>query len=193
MRKPLADQLREHYDQVHLSADQLAGLKTLHQVESAPRRAHRWLLLAPTVSILVLASLWISKTMRRDMMLQQIVTESINSHIKNMTMDVRSESLVEIRDGLNELGFRIQPFEALRQPDLQLQGGRYCSLLGAPAALLRFHSPGAGYYTLYQVPLPGELANFEDPQQFEKDGINVTIWTEKGVMLVLAGDQPASF
>ena len=197
MKQSLPDALRAHYQEASLDQDQLAQLRQLlPKPEPEPRRRllfYRLMLPAAVLVVLAMGFLGL-RSYQRHTMIQQILQESIYNHKKNLAMDVNTASMEEIRLQLTQLSFRIADLEKLAQPALQLEGGRYCSLLGEPAALLRMTDPGnqAENYTLYQVPLPPRLAHLaKNPIWRQKSGFQVSMWGENGILVVLTGPDKA--
>jgi hypothetical protein len=99
-----------------------------------------------------------------------------------------------IRRYFTDLEFVPAESSLLASADLELLGGRYCSVQSVPAAQLRVTSPGSNsLQTLYQTeyrkdifgPLP-VLENGEAPVTVNVKGITVRIWVEKGLLFALA-------
>ena len=103
-------------------------------------------------------------------------------------MSVASNSLDEIGAYLDKLSFPIIAPSALSKPNWQFLGGRYCSINGKLAAQLKIkNTEDNRIYTLYQAATEGG----ERPMQLARttqtiDGIGVSIWREKGLLLGLA-------
>jgi len=122
-------------------------------------------------------------------MSQLIANEVVRNHLKTKPLNLTTSSYKEIRNHFDKLNF--QPISSSNIPIAsQLIGGRYCSLQGYKAALLKvkdFRTKKID--TLYQVPYVldtfGILPNIdknEKPIVVYDRGIKVSIWVEKGVL-----------
>ena len=81
----------------------------------------------------------------------------------------------------------------LEKPDWQFLGGRYCSINGKLAALLKVKNlKDNNTYTFYQAANDAKLEKLnEDSMSDIIDGVDVSIWNEKGLLLGLAIDNQA--
>lgn len=106
-----------------------------------------------------------------------------------------------MRGYLTQLDFRPLTSDAPALANLSLQGGRYCSIQGAPAAQLRLRpdanlnaagDDGDDVQTLYQArydperlgPLPDRDRD-ETPVRLRARGLTVLLWVEGGVVFAL--------
>lgn len=120
---------------------------------------------------------------------QLIANEVVRNHLKSKPLDVTTQSYADVRDYFDKLKFL--PINSLNIADTNvLVGGRYCSLQGYKAALLKIKDAESNKVdTLYQVPyvldtfgaLP-DIANNENPIIVYERGIKVSIWVEKGIL-----------
>ncbi len=129
-------------------------------------------------------------------MTERIALEVARNHIKLKPLDVETNSMDGIRRYFTDLEFVPAESSLLASADLELLGGRYCSIQSVPAAQLRVTLPDNNrLQTLYQTeyhqdifgPLP-VLENGGIPVTVNVKGITVRIWVEKGLLFTLANE-----
>jgi hypothetical protein len=126
-------------------------------------------------------------------MTERIAAEVALNHIKLKPLDIETDNMDGIRRYFNDLEFIPVESQLLANANLELLGGRYCSIQSVPAAQIRVTSPDSrSLQTLYQTeyrkdlfgPLP-VLENGDAPLDINVKGIAVRIWIEKGLLLAL--------
>jgi hypothetical protein len=119
---------------------------------------------------------------------ERIMDEIAYNHKQDMPIEVASSSLEEIRQYLDKLSFPIISPAALGKPNWEFLGGRYCSINGKLAAQLKLKNLADNTtYTLYQAATKGGDEVTETARSTEIiDGVGVSIWREKGLLLGLA-------
>lgn len=127
----------------------------------------------------------------------EIAQEAVKNHLKYMPLDVQTASIDEAKRYFTRLDFApIRSSLALSNLSAgsDLLGGRYCSIKGETAAQLRYQSetgPNNPVSTIFQVPydktLHGELpiGTDADPKVLQIKGLNVSLWVEKDLLMVL--------
>jgi len=220
----LREALRERIERDRLSEERLAALEALQaQAERsvlatvpapspAPNqhphwRKGRWALAAVPLLFLLVGVWWwqlppgeLSEADR----LAQIADEVAGQHLRLKPLEVEAADLDQVRRYLSQLDFRPLASDAPALADLNLQGGRYCSIQGVPAAQLRLRpaasqgktgGEGDGVQTLYQArydpkrhgPLP-DRDRGEAPVRLRTRGVTVLLWVEGGLVFALARD-----
>ena len=202
MNRPLKQAIRNHFEQHSLSTDQFERLEALLDVKApipAGRRHMERLLLgwsaaAAIAALLVIIVLFPPGLVEDIPMTEQIALEVARNHIKLKPLDVETNSMDGIRRYFTDLEFVPAENSLLANADLELLGGRYCSIQSVPAAQLRITSPDGNHLqTLYQTeyrkdifgPLP-VLENGDAPVTVNVKGITVRIWVEKGLLFAHA-------
>jgi hypothetical protein len=108
-------------------------------------------------------------------------------------LDIETDNMDGIRRYFNDLEFVPVESQLLATANLELVGGRYCSIQSVPAAQIRVTSRDSSrLQTLYQTeyrkdlfgPLP-VLENGGTPVDINVKGIAVRIWIEKGLLFAL--------
>ena len=213
----LREALRKRIERDCLNEERLAALEALQAGSERPapvpapdrgRRWHtgRWALAALPLLALLLGLWWqlppwqASEAER----LARIADEVAGQHLSRKPLEVEAAEMDQVRSYLSQLDFRPVASDAPALADLRLQGGRYCSIQGVPAAQLRFRpdandgeagGEGDGVQTLYQArydperlgPLP-DRDRGQAPVQLRARGLTVLLWVERGVVFALVRD-----
>ena len=204
MNRPLKQAVREHFEQRALSQDRLERLESLLKVNE-PRRTARHPVTRPLIAgsvvatiaaFLVITVLFPPGPMDNVPMTERIALEVAHNHIKLKPLDVETDNMEGIRGYFTDLEFVPVESTLLASADLELVGGRYCSIQSVPAAQLRITVPYSNrLQTLYQSeyrkdifgPLP-VLEQGNAPVTVNVKGITVRIWVEKGLLFSLTDD-----
>jgi len=200
--RSLKPAVRQHFEQRVLSADQLERLEALMAVD-APRPSGRrqlaksligWPAAAAIAALLAVMVLLPLGPVDDVPMTQRIAAEVARNHIKLKPLDVETDNMDGIRRYFTDLEFVPVKSQLLASSNLELLGGRYCSIQSVPAAQLHVSAPDKqGRQTLYQTeyrkdvygPLP-VLENGDVPVEVNVKGIVVRIWVEKGLLFALS-------
>ena len=203
MNRPLKQAVRDHFEQHTLSTDRLEHLESLLRVNEPQPTARRhitrplitWSVAAIAV-VLVVATLFPPGSRDYIPMTERIALEVARNHIKLKPLDVETDNMEGIRGYFTDLEFVPVESSLLASADLELVGGRYCSIQSVPAAQLRITVPYSNrLQTLYQTeyrkdvfgPLP-VLENGHAPVTVNVKGITVRIWVEKGLLFALTDE-----
>lgn len=121
---------------------------------------------------------------------QSIAEEVVNSHLKLKPLDVINMDFKQVSGFFSKVDFL--PIQSIGFPSegKMLMGGRYCSIQSVSAAQLRFNTEH-GVATLYQAPFnvarhyhAPDILQGEPPVILLERGLKVSIWKEKGLLLV---------
>ena len=204
MKRPLKQAVRDHFEQRALSKDRLERLELLQKI-NAPRPTGRHSIARPLIAgsvaaaiaaFLVITLLFPPGSMENIPMTEQIALEVARNHIKLKPLDVETDSMDGIRRYFSDLEFIPAESSLLASADLELVGGRYCSIQSVPAAQLRIKVPYSNrlqtlYQTEYRKEIFGTLPVMEDghaPVTVNVKGITVRIWVEKGLLFALTDE-----
>ena len=129
-------------------------------------------------------------------MTERIALEVAHNHIKLKPLDVETDNIDGIRRYFTDLEFVPVQSTLLASADLELVGGRYCSIQSVPAAQLRIKVPYSNrlqtlYQTEYRKDIFGMLPIMENghaPVTVNVKGITVRIWVEKGLLFALTDE-----
>lgn len=135
-------------------------------------------------------------------MIQRIANEVAQNHLKMKPMEVKTANMSELQHYFTKLDFLPQPSQQLSQQlaqqlshnsenEIQLAGGRYCSIQSSTAAQLRYKNKQGAYVTLFETPydpkLFKQIPNLdkgEEPITTYSRGIKVKLWVERGLLMV---------
>ena len=203
----LNDALKTHYESKSLSSDQLdkliamqtaaddsfiARLKTKFKASTLGRyttdfKSYRYAFY--TTTCLLLMTLVVSfSLLNRGPLSDRIMQEIAYNHQQEMPTEISSNSLIKIGDYLNKLTFPLIDSDAMTTQKWQILGGRYCSINGKLAAQLKVKNlEDSKTYTLYQAALGTDISKvLASTKEQAIEGVSVSIWQEKGLLLGLA-------
>jgi len=204
--KPIDEALKAHYASKSLSDNQLDQLMTLQaevlvkqtQAVALPEktglnrffpdfRGYRYAFYATACMLLVCLAVTFS-LINRPPLSQRIMSEIAYNHKQGMPIEVASNSLADIRNYLDKLSFPIISPNTMNNANWQFLGGRYCSINGKLAAQLKIKNLADNtVYTLYQAATKGGAGKSDKTRLTRMiDGVGVSIWREKGLLLGLA-------
>lgn len=201
MRRPLKDTVRAHFERKNLSSDQFARLEALMDkrdaIDSMSRpdgpRVIGWMAGFAAAVILVFGALIFVRGFDDTPMTERIAMEVARNQVKLKPLDVTTNSFNEARAYFTDLDFVPAQSALLAKANLELIGGRYCSIQSVPAAQLRVKLPTSeGPQTLYQTEYRkdvfGPLPVIEDgdiPATINAKGMRISVWVEKGLLFSL--------
>jgi hypothetical protein len=198
MRQPLKKSIRDRFEEIELSNEQLEDLGAL--MEGAhERRPARWRIpaIAATIVLVLTGGLLATNSYRLhqgEILLESIAQEVTDNHLKLKPLEVESGDLREVLGYFTNLDFQLLASPSITaNPGDRLLGGRYCSIQGIDAAQLRVASAGGGLDTWYEATLPPDklrlvpnLDKGQAPAEFVIRGVDIRIWQENGVVIAQA-------
>jgi hypothetical protein len=202
MKVSLKQATKEYTSEQQLSAEQLQLLTTKleaavtdNKIEIKLEQPHKpsqkslvkWLSVA-AIAVLTILSTLLLNNQSEDPSLS-IVKEVVKNHIRQKPLEVFSESFAQTSEYFTQLDF--VPLQSNQFVSAaKMLGGRYCSIKSQTAAQIRYIDTGGKHVTLYQVGFNPELFgtlpnidNNEQPSVYYMDGLQVSLWTEKGLMM----------
>lgn len=197
---PLADAVVEQVQAHTLSEARLDDLMALQRdvlegpVRPTSKRGYSVLAASAALLIAVLV-FWPATLVEQPDAGTAIALEVVENHLKLKPLDVETGSMEELQAYFTQLDFRpaipTLPSTSIDPGGSALLGGRYCSVKGVTAAQLRYSDAGR-LSTLYEVPYDAavfgpvpRLDAGESPRQIEARGLLVSLWVEKGLLMVL--------
>ena len=200
---PLDQAIRQQLAKEVLDPGQLQQLLAIQQAvlderEDVSDRGRRWPALGAAAAMLVLcvALAWQSVAPAPPDYTREIALEVVQNHLKLKPLDIEAQSISAIQGFFTQLDFSPVNSSLLEArfslPEPSLLGGRYCSIKGVTAAQLRYRASDDGLSTLYEVaydsaafgPMP-HVERGEAPKELLLRGLRVSLWVEKGLLLVL--------
>ncbi len=208
MKKSLKQSIQTKLESISLNEEQLDKLTKMQHdmdetvavvnaVEASPPPASRQPFFIATSALLVLLlsaitlfNYFPNKT--NSSLIQQIANEVATNHLKMKPMEVQSGKISDLQDYFTKLDFLPQQSQWIaNNQQIQLAGGRYCSIQSATAAQLRYKNKAGDYVTIFETPYNPEtfkqipdINKGESPITTYAKGIKVTLWVERGLLMV---------
>ncbi len=200
---PLKDAIREEVTSEQLAPDQLHELLTMQQevlaepeVPEPAKRKPAWLVGAVACLVVIAFFGWQYSNQQT---MRAIALEVAENHLKLKPMDVETQSMGEIRQYFIQLDFAPTRSSLLETQyalsDQRMIGGRYCSVKGVTAAQLRYRGTDNELRTFYEVGYDAaifgrvpDIGKGQTPTEVMVNGMKVTIWVEKGLLMALVKD-----
>ena len=186
--------LRSYYASESLDPEFLDSLKLSVRVTERERpRQATWAPLLTSAAILIVAfSLgWFvssgSRSGRPDLE-RTVAAEVAVNHNKQLTSDYLVSSYGDLHQAMGKLDFA--PFEPdrVRRAGHRLIGARYCAIGGQIAVQIRLTDARGRPLTLYEF-RPGTRFARIGQAEITIDGVDVSVWTEAGLVLGLAAQR----
>ena len=168
-----------------------ARVDALMAMRSTPQR-RLWPVFTGLGAVAITAALLMVILLPSGLLEERIADEVAANHLRGQPAEVHGSSFPEIAAYFDKLDFRpVVP--AIAAERWTLTGGRYCSLLGRPAAQFNYRfEPDGSLHTLYQAPYDRDayrdlprLEEGEPPRTVSMRGVDVAIWVQKGVLFAL--------
>jgi len=205
MKKTLKQAIQENIDSISLDEQQLDTLMQMQHAHSmSKQRTNKshftankpwYVAMAAMVMVFVLGTVVVMQyfqTASSDLLVQKIANEVAGNHLAMKPMEVQTTAINDVQNYFTKLDFLPQPSKLIDSNNkILLAGGRYCSILGSTAAQLRYKDKQGGYVTLFETHYSPELFNQlpnieadEKPLVTYAKGIKVTLWQERGLLMV---------
>lgn len=203
MKKSLKHAIQDKLETVSLNEQQLDKLTEMqsklyspNEITSSKDQNTRFWLGSALMTLVISISLFMyfSTPPNPSEMIQRIANEVAQNHIKMKPMEVHTNDMSEIQRYFTELDFLPQPSQQLSTNEsvpIQLAGARYCSILSASAAQLRYKNKQGNFITLFETPYDPKLFKHipnldegEQPITTYSRGIKVKMWVEHGLLMV---------
>jgi hypothetical protein len=201
MKQELKKAVKGYVESQQLSNEQLQGLTQIINAKYENNQ-RKIIVKARAIAAVLMLSValgifWIFSVNNQIDVSQLIAEEVSYNHLKMKPMEVSSTSLNDVRAYFSKLEFSLSQSTFVASNNLQLIGGRYCSIQGETAAQLRMQDKTTGnIQVVYQAPYNKEL--FRDLPKLQEgqvpirhfvNGIGVDIWVEKGILFARSFDQ----
>lgn len=192
MTTTLKESAKDYFESFSLTSKQLNRLESLerqyaYQLTNT-HRLQRWLWPFAAVFAGVFLIVYFRPVSDDELNPAGIANEIAYNHNKTLSLEFKGQSIPEISPHFSKLDFKLVPSTHARIPKLKLVGGRYCSINKQLAAQLRLiEAENQEPLSWYQVPLPPNQKGLNQEVEVYSNGVRVIMWTEKGVLHVLAG------
>lgn len=120
---------------------------------------------------------------------RQVASEIALNHRKDLPVEFAADAFSQLSAAMPKLGFAPVHPRRVEEAGLRLQGARYCSVAGSIAAQIRLADDAGVVSTLYEFMDDGSFESIGD-ELVSVDGVSVTLWRERGLIMGLAGWEP---
>lgn len=196
----LSKSMQNHLGKIELDPKQLAQLNSMQQELVVNKQPANLLtkkialsLVATMVLIITITFFAMQKSMPQEYWIAQIADEVAKNHLTPKPLEVVSNQILDVQNYFTKLDFLPISSQIFNQQlSKKLTGGRYCSIEGSRAAQLRFVEDKYNHTTLFQTNYTGEfsdklkLHDNSTPITTYARGVEITIWQEKGLLMVTA-------
>jgi hypothetical protein len=188
--RTIDDQIRDHY---LAQAPRPEALAHLEQVlaGTAPARPDRrgWAVAAAAAIVAaLLAVAWPAvrpASPSSAELAAAVARQAAAGHNEKAELELRAHDFAELRVRMKSLDFAPVEPRTVREMSMRLVGARYAILGGAIAAQIVYLDAYGVPCTLYEARPVDRLANVPAGDH-QIDGLEVTVWREKGLLMVLA-------
>jgi len=188
------DQIREYYESHHLSADVRARLKATLRSGAPARGVSGWWIKAGIAAgwiiVAAAAALWFAvvRGVPPDSpraIAATVARAAAEGHNERQELEFRVSRTTELQRVMKSLDFNPVEPALLARMHMNVVGARYTTLEGVIAAQIRYLDPKGEPCTLYQARPVARLADLPDGEH-DVDGLRISVWREKGLLMVLA-------
>jgi hypothetical protein len=195
-KSTLDDHVRQYYERQRLSPASLHSLKTLIrsgnsiQKSGTPARRRRILSAAAVLLTILSAAIWFSSSVtttpqRPAEIAAVIAQQAALGHNERQELEFRVSRCEQLREQMKSLDFTPVEPEMMRKMNMRIVGARYTTIEGGMAAQMLYVDAKGVPCTLYEVRPTEKLARVPAGER-DVDGVKVSMWREKGLLMVLA-------
>jgi hypothetical protein len=183
MRK-IDEQIRDYYQQQGPSTEALARMKQVIAAGSPRRLAPRLYFGAAAAVLVAIVTLWwISAT--HPPLTSTLARQAAAGHNQKQELEFHVQRCAELQALMKSLDFTPVEPAMMTTMNMRIVGARYTTLNGAIAAQIVYVDDHGIPCTLYEVRPIDRLATVPSSEQ-QVDGVRVSVWREKGLLMVLA-------
>jgi hypothetical protein len=193
--RKLDDQIRDYYERHHLSEDVRARLKATLRSGAPARGTSRWWWIKAGVAagfiiVATAAALWLavfngSTPDSPREIASTVARAAAEGHNERQELEFRVSRTAELRRVMKSLDFAPVEPDMMARMNMHIVGARYTTLEGVIAAQILYLDPKGEPCTLY-LARPVEKLSRIATGEHSVDGLRVSVWREKGLVMVLA-------
>ncbi len=185
--RKIDDQIRDYYAQHQLSAETSARIKQMIRLGvPASRRGPFYAATAAAIAMVFVATFWWASASRSPRSISAAVArQAAVGHNERSELEFRVHQYTELRAKMKSLDFTLVEPAMMQEMHMRLVGARYTTLAGEIAAQILYVDEHGVPCTLYEARPAEKLADIA-PGEHQVDGLRVSVWKEKGLVMVLA-------
>ena len=189
------DQIRDYYRGHRLSDDARARMKAALRTGAVETNGSRWwwtrvaiaavLLISVTAIALWFAVLRGPAPASPQELASIVVQTAAVGHNEQQELEFRVSRTAALREAMKSLDFTPVEPEMMAKMNMRVVGARYTTIEGVMAAQILYVGPNGEPCTLYELRPVQKLARIPSGEH-DVDGLRVSVWREKGLLMVLA-------
>lgn len=193
--RELPDEIREYYERHRLSDDVRGRLKATLRSGVPAQRTLRWWWIkcgvaAGFIIVATAAALWLtvfngSTPGSPDQIASSVARMAAEGHNQHQELEFRVSQTHELRRMMKSLDFAPVEPDVMARMNMRIVGARHTTLEGVIAAQILYLDPKGELCTLY-LARPVEKLSRIATGEHAVDGLRVSVWREKGLVMVLA-------
>ncbi len=183
MRK-IDEQIRQYYEQQQPSGGAIARMKQIIATGASRRSVPRVYFGAAATILIAMATLWWVAT-THPALPGTLARQAAVGHNGKQELEFRVQKCAELQVKMKSLDFTPVEPTMMTAMHMRIVGARYTTLSGAIAAQIVYVDEHGVPCTLYEVRPVNQLATVLSGEQ-QVDGVRVSFWREKGLLMVLA-------
>ena len=187
--RKIDDQIRDYFAAQRPSPDAMERLKlTIRAGAPVPQPRRMWIGAAAIIVVAVLSLVWTAGRRVAPSPQQFAVAlahQAALGHNEKQEMEFRVRDYAALQRQMKSLDFTPVEPVMMKEMNMRVVGARYTTIGGEMAAQIFYVDRKGVSCTLYEVRPVNQLARVPAGEQ-EVDGLQVAIWREKGLVMVLA-------
>jgi hypothetical protein len=183
------DEIRDFYAAQKPSAETVEHVKRMIEAGAPPRRSRRaWLVAAVVALLAALPVVWTTIRYRIQSPQQLALTvaqQAALGHNEKQELEFKVSECAELQRDMKSLDFTPVEPEMMQKMKMRIVGARYATIAGKMAAQIVYIDERGTPCTLYEMRPASEVARVASGDH-QVDGVLVSVWREKGLLMVLA-------
>lgn len=187
--RKIDDQIRDYYTAQKPSPDTIERVKQMIRAGAPVRHPRRaWIAAAAVIVLAGLSLVWTAARHTAESPQQIAVAlahQAALGHNEKQELEFRVSDCAELQQKMRSLDFMPVEPAMMRKMNMRIVGARYTTIGGEMAAQILYVDRKGIPCTLYEIRPVDQLARVADGEH-QVDGLHVSLWREKGLVMVLA-------
>ncbi|HEY8131977.1 MAG TPA: hypothetical protein VII12_08805 [Thermoanaerobaculia bacterium] len=186
--KKIDDQIRDYYASQGPAPHTVARLKQMIRSGAAVRpRRRTWLGMAAALAIVLTTLIWTAahRVESPQQVAATVARQAALGHNEKQELEFHVASCPELQRQMKSLDFTLVEPAMMKEMSMRIVGARYATLAGEMAAQILYVDSHGVRCTLYEARPADHLARIATGDH-QIDGVHVSVWKEKGLVMVLA-------